>query len=324
MLWRVSRLTSHLNLFSGNSNPILAQKIAALLRIPLGEALVSRFSDAESRIEILENVRGQDVFVIQSTSTPANDHLMELLLMVDALRRASAHRITALIPYFGYARQDKRIRSARVPITAKLVADLFEKVKVDRVITVDLHAEQIQGFFAMPVNNIYGSKLLIEDIFKKQYQNPLIVSPDVGGVVRARFFADQLHQADLAIIEKRRPKPNEVEILNIIGDVKNRDCIIVDDMIDTGETLCLAAKALKEKGAQKIIAYCTHPILSGNAIKMIEASTLDELVVTDTIPLTKEGEASSKIRQLSLAPILAEAIRKVASEELKGSTVNKQ
>lgn len=313
---RVSQVTSHhINLFSGNANTALAQKIAAELRLTLGEALISRFSDEESRIEILENVRGQDVFVIQSTSTPANDHLMELLLMVDALRRASANRITAVIPYFGYARQDKRIRSARVPITAKLVADLLEKVKVDRVITVDLHAEQIQGFFAMPVNNIYGSKLLIEDILKKQYQNPMVVSPDVGGVVRARSFANRLNHADLAIIDKRRPQPNQVEIMNIIGDVKDRTCIILDDMVDTGGTLCLAAKALKEKGAAKIIAYCTHPILSGSAVKMIEACPIDELVVTDTIPLTKEAEASSRIRQLSIAPILAEVIRRVVGEE---------
>jgi ribose-phosphate pyrophosphokinase len=308
-------LTHNFNLFSGNSNPALAQRVAEQLKATLGEALVSRFSDEESRIEILENVRGQDVFVIQSTSTPANDHLMELLLMVDALRRASAHRITAVIPYFGYARQDKRIRSARVPITAKLVADLLEKVKVDRVIMVDLHAEQIQGFFAMPVNNIYGSKLFIEDIKHKQYHNPLIVSPDVGGVVRARAFANRLNHADLAIIDKRRPEPNKVEIMNIIGEVKGRVCIILDDLIDTGGTLCLAAKALKEKGAQKILAYCTHPVLSGNAVNMINQSALDELVVTDTIPLSKEAESSSRIRQLSIAPMLAEVIRRVAGEE---------
>ncbi len=308
-------MTSHINLFSGNANSQLAQKIAVELRLTLGEALVSRFSDEESRIEILENVRGQDVFIIQSTSTPANDHLMELLLMVDALRRASAHRITAVIPYFGYARQDKRIRSARVPITAKLVADLLEKVKVDRVITIDLHAEQIQGFFAMPVNNVYGSKLFIADILKKQYQNPLVVSPDVGGVVRARSFAKHLQHADLAIIDKRRPEPNQVEVMNIIGEVKDRICIIVDDMIDTGGTLCLAAKALKEKGAQKIIAYCTHAVLSGNVIDRIEASSLDELVVTDTIPLSKWAESCSRIRQLSIAPMLAEVIRRVAGEE---------
>lgn len=308
-------MTSHINLFTGNANPVLAQKIVGELRLTLGEALVSRFSDEESRIEILENVRGQDVYVIQSTCTPVNDHLMELLLMVDALRRASAHRITAVIPYFGYARQDKRIRFARVPITAKVVADLLEKVKVDRIITVDLHAEQIQGFFSMPVNNIYGSKLFIDDILKKQLKNPLIVSPDVGGVVRARTFANRLGHADLAIIDKRRPKPNEVEVMNIIGDVKGRTCIIVDDMIDTGGTLCSAAKALKENGAEKILAYCTHPILSGQVIKMIEESKLDELVVTDTIPLSKEAAGCSRIRQLSIAPMLAEVIRRVAEEE---------
>lgn len=308
-------MTFNTNIFSGSANPILAQKIADQLRLPLGEAIVSRFSDEESRIEILENVRGQDIFIIQSTSTPANDHLMELLLMVDALRRASAFRITAVIPYFGYARQDKRIRSARVPITAKLVADLLEKVKVDRIITVDLHAEQIQGFFSLPVNNIDGSKLLLEDLLKKQYKNPLVISPDVGGVVRARSFAKRLQHADMAIIDKRRPEPNQVEIMNIIGEVKDRLCIIVDDMIDTGGTLCLAAKALKEKGAQKIIAYCTHPVLSGNAVEMIEASVLDELVVTDTIPLTQKAEACSRIRQLSIAPMLAEVIRRVGGEE---------
>lgn len=307
-------MTSNINLFSGNANPALAQKIADQLRLSLGECIVSRFSDGESRIEILENVRGQDIFIIQSTSTPANDHLMELLLMVDALRRASALRITAVIPYFGYARQDKRIRSARVPITAKLVADLLEKVRVDRIITVDLHAEQIQGFFAMPVNNIYGSKLLIEDILKKQYKNPVIVSPDVGGVVRARFFAKRLHHAELAIIDKRRPETNKAEVLNLIGEVKDRICIIVDDMIDTGGTLCLAAKALKENGAQKIIAYCTHPVLSGNVIDLLEASPIDELVVTDTIPLSKRAEACSRIRQLSIAPMLAEVIRRVGGE----------
>ena len=319
-------MTSHLNLFTGNSNPILAQKIAEKLKFPLGEAKISRFSDGESRIEILENVRGQDVFIIQSTSAPTNDNLMELLLMSDALRRASAFRVTAVIPYFGYARQDKRLRSARVPIGAKVVADLIAKVGVDRVITVDLHAEQLQGFFSMPVDNVNASKAFIEDIENKYANdfksNPssdaaskiMVVSPDIGGVIRARTFAEHFNNADLAIIDKRRPKANESQVMNIIGDVKNRFCVILDDMIDTAGTLCLAAEALKKQGAKKIVSYCTHAVLSGNAIESIEQSPLEEVVVTDTIPLSDKAKQCPLIRQISCAPMLAEVIRQMSEE----------
>jgi ribose-phosphate pyrophosphokinase len=312
-------VTSRLNLFTGNSNPILAQKIAEKLKFPLGEAKISRFSDGESRIEILENVRGQDVFIIQSTSAPTNDNLMELLLMSDALRRASAFRITAVIPYFGYARQDKRPRSARVPIGAKMVADLIATAGVDRVITVDLHAEQIQGFFSIPVDNVNASKAFIEDIQSKHASDAaskvMVVSPDIGGVIRARTFAEHFNNADLAIIDKRRPKPNESQVMNIIGDVKNRFCVILDDMIDTAGTLCLAAEALKKQGVKKIVGYCTHAVLSGNAIESIEHSPLEEVVVTDTIPLSDKAKDCSRLRQISCAPMLAEVIRRVSEEE---------
>ncbi len=302
-------------LFSGNANLELAQKIAEQLQTSLGEALVSKYSDGETRVEILESVRGQDVFIIQSTSKPADTNLMELLLMTDAIRRASATRITAIVPYFGYARQDKRIRSMRVPISAKLVADLLATAGINRVLTVDLHAEQIQGFFSMPVDNVYGSKVMLEDVLQKKYHKPMVVSPDVGGVVRARAFAKRLHHADLAIIDKRRPRPNEAHVMNIIGNVRNRDCIIIDDMVDTGGTLCQGAAALKEQGAEKVVAYCTHAILSGKAVDMIKKCPLDELVVTDTIKLSEEAKACSKIRSLSIAPMLAEAIRRVSEDE---------
>jgi ribose-phosphate pyrophosphokinase len=311
-----------MNLFTGNSNLLLAKKIAEHLHITLGDALVTGFSDGESQIEILENVRGQDIFIIQSTCQPTNNNLMELLLMADAIRRASATRITAVIPYFGYARQDKRIRSARVPITAKIVADLLTTVSIDRVVTVDLHADQIQGFFSIPVDNVYGSKILLDDIIAKQYPNPMIVSPDVGGVVRARAYAKRLNDADLAIIDKRRPRPNETRVMNIIGDVNNRVCILVDDIVDTAGTICSAANALKEKGAKKVIGYCTHPVLSGNAIQTIQSSSLDELVITDTIPLNAAALACTRIRQLSIAPMLAEVIRRVSIEESISSMFN--
>jgi ribose-phosphate pyrophosphokinase len=305
---------THMLLFSGNSNPHLAAQISKSLHVPLGKAFVGQFSDGETQVEIQENVRGKDVFILQSTSVPTNDHLIELLLMADAIRRAAALRITAVIPYFGYARQDKRIKSIRVPISARLMADLLATAGIHRVVTVDLHAEQIQGFFSMPVDNIYSSKVLLDDIKTKNYENPLIVSPDVGGVVRARAFAKRLNDADLAIIDKRRPHPNEAQVMNIIGQVKDRYCIIVDDMIDTGGTICKAASALKEKGAKKILAYCTHPVLSGKAVDSIIKSPIDELVVTDSIVLSNAASQCNKIRQLSLAGLLAEAVRKVGGE----------
>lgn len=295
-------------LLSGNANPELTSQIAKYANIPLGNVVISRFSDGESRIEILDNIRGFDVFVVQSTSAPTNDNLMELLLLCDASRRAQANQLTAIIPYFGYARQDKLIRSARVPISAKMVADLIHTVGIKRVLTVDLHAEQIQGFFSMPIENLYGSRILLKDIVQQGYVNPIIVSPDIGGVVRARAFAEHLNEADLAIIDKRRPMPNESQVMNIIGDVKDRICIIVDDMVDTAGTLCHASMVLKEKGAQKIVAYCTHPILSGNAIHSIQSSPLDELVVTNSIPLHANAIHCKKIRQLNIASMLAEAI----------------
>jgi ribose-phosphate pyrophosphokinase len=299
-------LTSKPILISGNSNPKLALEIAEYLKIPLGKALISQFSDNESRIEILEDVRGQDLFVIQSTANPTNNSIMELLLITDALKRASAKRITAVIPYFGYARQDKRSYSARVPISARVVADLLATVGINRVVTVDLHSEQIQGFFSIPVDNLYASTILLEDVISKKYKHPIIVSPDVGGVVRARAFAKQLHHAELAIIDKRRPHPNESKVMHIIGEVKDRVCIIVDDLVDTGGTLCHAADALKKHQAKKVVAYCTHPVLSGNAIELIKNSALDELVVTNSIPLSESAKQIKKIRQLSIAPLLAE------------------
>ena len=301
--------------FTGNANPELAQKVASRLYLALGKADVGRFSAGETAVELNENVRGKDVFILQSTCAPTNDNLMELVVMIDALRRASATRITAVVPYFGYARQDRRVRSARVPITAKVVADMMVAVGVDRVLTVDLHAEQIQGFFQCPVDNIYGSPVLIEDILESQYKDLIVVSPDIGGVVRARAIAKQLNEADLAIIDKRRPKANEAQVMNLIGEVKDRTCILVDDMVDTAGTLCKAADALKERGASKVIAYCTHPVLSGSAMDNIRNSQLDELVVTDTIPLSEEAKSMNKIRQLTIADLLAESMRRVSNEE---------
>ncbi len=302
-------------LFSGNANIALAEKIANNLDIPLGRATVSRFSDDETMVEILENVRGHDVFIIQPTGSPANENLMELVIMADALRRASATRITAVVPYFGYARQDRRVRSARVPITAKVVADMMESVGINRLLTVDLHADQIQGFFYVPVDNIYGASAMIDDIQAKNYKNLLVVSPDVGGVVRARAVAKLLNDSELAIIDKRRPSPNQAQVMHVIGDVKDRTCVLVDDIVDTGGTLCAAAKVLKENGALKVVAYCTHPVLSGAAIQNIENSALDEMVVTDTIPLRPEALACKKIRQISLSAMLAHTIRRIHDEE---------
>jgi ribose-phosphate pyrophosphokinase len=300
--------------FTGNANPKLAEEVARHLGTRLGRATVGRFSDGEVMVEILEHVRGKDVFVLQSTCAPANDTLMEVLVMVDALKRASAGRITAALPYMGYARQDRRPRSARVAITAKVVADMLTGVGVDRVLTMDLHADQIQGFFAIPVDNIYASPILLSDVWKCNYDNLVVVSPDVGGVVRARALAKQM-DADLAIIDKRRPKPNVAKVMNIIGEVTGRTCLIMDDMVDTANTLCEAAAALKEKGAERVIAYCTHPVLSGPAIGRIENSALDELVVTDTIPLREEARACKRIRQLSVAELMAETMRRINAEE---------
>ena len=305
---------SKMMVFTGNANPDLARRVVRQLHIPLGDALVSRFSDGEVSVELNENVRGKDVFVIQPTCAPTNDNLMELVVMTDALRRSSASRITAVVPYFGYARQDRRPRSARVPISAKVVADMLDVVGVDRVLTVDLHADQIQGFFYIPVDNIYGSPVLIDDIQAQRLDDLLIVSPDIGGVVRARAVAKSLG-VDLAIIDKRRPKANQSEVMHIIGDVEGRNCILVDDMVDTAGTLCAAAKALKDFGAMRVSAYCTHPILSGKAIDNINASQLDELVVTNTIPLTPAADSCDRIRQLDMAPIIAEAMRRISNEE---------
>ena len=306
---------SNVVLFTGNANPKLAVEIAGYLNMPLGKLTVGRFSDGEVLVEVGENVRGTDAFILQSLCRPPNDNLMELLVIADALRRASAVRITALIPYMGYARQDRRPRSARVPITAKVVANMVGSVGIDRVLTVDLHADQIQGFFDMPLDNVYASPVLLGDIWKHKYERLMVVSPDVGGVVRARALAKRLDDTELAIIDKRRPNPNESEIMNIIGDVKGRICVIIDDLVDTAGTLCNAANALKAKGAQRVVAYCTHPVLSGNAVNNIEKSKLDELVVTDTIPLQPEAAACNKIRQLSVAAMLAESIRRVAEGE---------
>jgi ribose-phosphate pyrophosphokinase len=307
--------------FTGNANPKLAESVARYLKIPLGQATVSRFSDGEILIELLENVRGKDVFVLQSTCAPTNDSLMEVMVMVDALKRASAGRITAALPYFGYGRQDRRPRSARVAITAKVVADMLSGVGVDRVLTMDLHADQIQGFFDIPVDNIYASPILLADVWKNDYKNLMVVSPDVGGVVRARALAKRL-DVELAIIDKRRPKPNVAKVMNIIGDVAGRNCLIMDDLVDTANTLCEAAAALKEKGALRVIAYCTHPVLSGSAVARIESSALDELVVTDTIPLREDALKSKRIRQLSVAELMAETIRRITDEESVSSLFN--
>jgi len=306
---------SSMMVFSGNANPKLSQAIASHLKLPLGRATVDKFSDGEIMVEIGDNVRGRDIYVIQPTCAPTNDNLMELLVMIDALRRASAQRITAVIPYLGYSRQDRRPRSARVPITAKVVANMISAVGTDRVLTVDLHADQIQGFFDMPLDNVYSSPVLLGDVWKHKYPDLMVVSPDVGGVVRARALAKRLDDADLAIIDKRRPKANVAEIMNIIGDVEGRTCVIIDDLVDTAGTLCQAAGALKGYGAQKVVAYCTHPVLSGRAMDNIENSKLDELVVTDTIPLSERAEACDRIRQLSISGLLAESISRISSGE---------
>ncbi len=307
---------SNIRILHGSANPELAKKVAEHLNIPIGKALVNRFSDGEIRIEIKDNVRGREIFVIQSTCYPTNDTLMELILMGDALRRASAASITAVIPYFGYARQDRRVRSARVPISAKVVADMLQSVGFSRMITVDLHADQIQGFFYIPVDNVYASMSMIDQHqLLKEFSNPLVVSPDVGGVVRARAIAKRLNDTDLAIIDKRRPGPNQAEIMHVIGNVEGRNCIIVDDMVDTAGTLCQAANALKEKGAKTVSAYCVHPVLSGNAISNINKSALDKIVVTDTIPLRSEATDCSKISQTSLSKLLAETISRINLKE---------
>jgi ribose-phosphate pyrophosphokinase len=303
-----------LMIFTGNANPQLAAAVAKRLNIRIGHANVGRFSDGEVMVELLENVRGRDCFVLQSTCTPTNDNLMEVLVMIDALKRASAARVTAAIPYFGYARQDRRPRSARVAISSKVVANMLEAVGVDRVLTMDLHADQIQGFFDVPVDNVYAAPILLGDVWKHGYENLLVVSPDVGGVVRARALAKRL-ESDLAIIDKRRPKANVAEVMNIIGDVKGRTCVIMDDMVDTAGTLAKAAQALKDEGAIKVLAYCTHPVLSGGAVERIANSALDEVVVTDSIPLREDARACKKIRVLSVADLLAETILRISNED---------
>ncbi len=304
-----------ITLFTGNANPALAHDIARHLMVPVGRASVGRFSDGEVNVEIMENVRGRDVFLVQSTCPPVNDSLMELLMMADACRRASAASITAVVPYFGYARQDRRPRATRSAITAKLVADMICGAGVDRMLTLDLHAEQIQGFFGIPVDNVYGSPVLLGDVWRKQYADLIVVSPDVGGVVRARAFAKRLDDAELAIIDKRRPRPNESKVMNIIGEVSGRSCVLIDDMVDTAGTLCLAAQALKDEGASLVVAYITHAVLSGGAVERISSSALDELVVTDTIPLSEAAKACGRIRQLSVSSLLAETIRRIRDEE---------
>ncbi|MGB2332787.1 MAG: ribose-phosphate pyrophosphokinase [Litorivicinaceae bacterium] len=305
---------AQLMLFSGNATPELSKKVSDYLSVPLGDASVGRFSDGEIAVDIVENVRGQDVFVLQSTCEPTNDNLMELVVMCDALRRASASRITAVVPYFGYARQDRRPRSARVPITAKVVADIMVGVGIDRVLTVDLHADQIQGFFDVAVDNIYATTVMLDDIQRKQPQDVVVVSPDIGGVVRARAMAKQL-DSDLAIIDKRRPAPNQAEVMNIIGEISGRTCLIVDDIVDTAGTLCNAAKALKDQGAKAVIAYCTHPVLSGRALENLKDSALDELVVTDSIPIPNSIMETGRVRIITIAELLGEAVRRVSNEE---------
>jgi ribose-phosphate pyrophosphokinase len=308
-------MTSRLMIFTGNSNPSLSASIASELDLPIGRAVVGTFSDGETMIEILENVRGKDVFIIQSTSAPANNNLMELLTMADAMRRSSAARITAVMPYFGYARQDRRVRSARVPITAKVVADMMSSVGICRVLTVDLHADQIQGFFYMPVDNVYSTPVMLSDILKKNLEPLMIISPDVGGVVRARAMAKRLNDAELSIIDKRRSGPNKSEVMHIIGDPSGKNCIIIDDIVDTAGTMCTAATELKKSGALSVRAYITHPVLSGLAVENIENSALDEVVVTDTIPLSEEAKQCKKIRVISLAPLLAQALKRVNDEQ---------
>jgi len=306
---------SSMMVFAGNANPQLAQSIAGHLHMSLGKVIVGRFSDGEVMVEVMENVRGRDVFIVQPTCAPTNENLMELLVMIDAMRRSSAARVTAVIPYFGYARQDRRPRSARVPITAKVIADMIGAVGADRVLTVDLHADQIQGFFDIPVDNVYASPILLGDVWRQKHPDLMVVSPDVGGVVRARALAKRLDDADLAIIDKRRPRANVALVMNIIGDVEDRTCVIVDDLVDTAGTLSQAARALKEHGAKKVVAYCTHPVFSGPAVDNIANSALDEIVVTDTIPLSEAAQACNKIRQLSIAELLAETMRRVSNEE---------
>jgi ribose-phosphate pyrophosphokinase len=306
---------ANLRIFAGSSNRLLAERIVREMRKDLGRATLGRFSDGEASVEIEENVRGGDVFLVQSTCAPTNDNLMELMLMADAMRRSSASRITAVIPYFGYARQDRRPRSARVAISAKVVADMLDAVGIDRLLTVDLHADQIQGFFNIPVDNVYASTVLVDHMVGRDYENPIIVSPDIGGVVRARAIAKQANDLELAIIDKRRPQANESQVMNVIGDVQGKTCVMVDDIVDTAGTLCTAAQALKDNGARKVVAYITHPVLSGNAVARISASALDEMVVTDTIPLTADATSCGKITQLSLDRLLAEAIRRVSNEE---------
>ncbi len=305
---------SRMMVFTGNANPRLAEDVVSHLNMPLGKANVGRFSDGEIMVEIMEHVRGKDVFIVQPTCAPTNDNLMELLVMADAMRRASAYRVTAVIPYFGYSRQDRRPRSVRVPITAKVVANMISSVGVNRVLTIDLHADQIQGFFDLPVDNVYASPILLGDIWRQEHPNLMVVSPDVGGVVRARAMAKHL-EVDLAIIDKRRPRPNEAKVMHIIGEVEGRTCVLIDDLVDTAGTLCQAALALKEHGATKVVAYCTHPVLSGRALENIENSVLDEMVVTDTIPLKPEARACHKIRQMSVATMLAETMRRISAEE---------
>lgn len=307
--------SSSISVFAGNANPLLAQEIAKHLHVPMGRAHVGRFSDGEVNVELMENVRGRDVFIVQPTCPPANDNLMELLLMTDACRRASANRITAVVPYFGYGRQDRRPRATRVAIAAKLVANMIVSAGVDRLLTVDLHADQISGFFDIPVDNVYASPVLLGDAWNQKDENMIVVSPDVGGVVRARALAKRLDDADLAIIDKRRPRPNESKVMNIIGTVKGKACVLIDDMVDTAGTLCQAAQALKDEGATRVVAYITHAVLSGAAIERISKSVLDELVVTDTIPLSEAGKACSRIRQLSVAGLLAETIRRISDDE---------
>jgi ribose-phosphate pyrophosphokinase len=301
--------------FSGNANRQLAEDLVNYLNLPLGKAVVGRFSDGEIMVELMENVRGKDVFIVQPTCQPTNDNLMELMVMVDAVRRSSAGRVTTVIPYLGYSRQDRRPRSARVAISAKVVANMISGVGADRVLTVDLHADQIQGFFDIPVDNVYASPILLGDIWRQKYPDPIVVSPDVGGVVRARALAKRLGDADLAIIDKRRPRPNEAKVMHIIGEVEDRTCVLIDDLVDTAGTLCEAARALKAHGAARVVAYCTHPVLSGAAVKNIENSALDELVVTDTIPLRPEAKACKRIRQLTIAGMMAETMRRINTEE---------
>ncbi len=309
---------SSIMVFSGNANRPLAEEIVARLNIPLGKATVGRFSDGEVMVEIDDSVRGKDVFIVQPTCRPVDENLMELLIMIDAVTRASARRVTAVIPYFGYARQDRRPRSARVAISAKLVANMISMAGAHRVLTMDLHADQIQGFFRIPVDNVYASPVLLGDVWKHEYEELIVVSPDVGGVVRARALAKRLDDADLAIIDKRRPRANEAEVMNIIGEVDGRTCVLVDDMADTAGTLCSAAAALKKEGASRVVAYCTHPVLSGKAVDNIQGSQLDELVVTNTIPLDDRAAACARIRQLSIAELIAESIRRISQEESIG------